>query len=227
MGGHTSFLLLPFMGKDRGGCAHPLFFWSAEILRPPPPHPCCANPPTLRLPNKSTSRQVGKSASRQASAVQRGGAPAYRGQFITHPPISRTRSPACCTPPPRSPSAAPLRLPGGKPTARTLTPCCTPPSLLPPSRPPSPPCYYCPHPPAFAPPRLPPGKPPPAHLRAICCVRPINPCRLPLFSLTQPVNLTRLNVPPGARRLQTLPRPINLCRLPPATRSLSPSYPPR
>ena len=193
--------------------------------------------PTNRQADKLASRQVGKRPPYNAEEPPRivvSSSHTPQSPAPAHPPaVPRPHArhlphlfayPGVNPPPARSPLVAP-RLPCF-PLPVDLTRL---PPLYPhhPPRPHSPPCYYCPHPPAFAPPRLPPGKPPPAHLRAICCVRPINPCRLPLFSLTQPVNLTRLNVPPGARRLQTLPRPINLCRLPPATRSLSPSYPPR
>ena len=121
MGGHTSFLLLPFHGgKMKAGVPTPFFLFLVRPLLCPlsihgcpfpvflpalaPLPPTRANPPlTLQLSDFPTSRKAEKLANWQAhhQPPRMGEPPPYRSHFIT--PYTCLRSPY---PPPGRPSAA-------------------------------------------------------------------------------------------------------------------------
>ena len=123
MGGHTSSLLLPFMGKDRGGCAHPLFFWGAAITPPAPLAPRqLSNFPTSRKDDKPKSWQVGKLASWHTPPAGPG-----RGEQRSTPPRTPCSSPTFpSSPPPHLRSPLPRLTPPVDLTRLNVPPCTRP-----------------------------------------------------------------------------------------------------
>ena len=88
-----------------------------------PPPPCPANFPTSRQVEKPESRKVEKLASRHTPPTTKdGGAPAYRGEFITPLP-----PPARLTPPggPANAAKRPNPVPFSYPGVNQETTCCT------------------------------------------------------------------------------------------------------